>query len=146
MCKKKFRFRFRGYRRHSYPPIFNFAVIFKRKFLCISKRKILTNIEFAKQCLVCKCYRIWCKLLLRRRKTKLNSCGNETTIKLRNKRSSLRSEHLDPMIFALADDDVSGGSDGNALEALKFAVAAAPVAKSSEENSFGRENLYAVVP
>lgn len=55
------------------------------------------------------------------------------------------SEYLDPVILAVADDDVAGGGDGDALEALEFAVAAAPAAEGLEEGALRAEDLYAVV-
>lgn len=55
------------------------------------------------------------------------------------------SEYLGPVILAVADDDVAGGGDGDALEALELAVAAAPAAEGLEEGALWAEDLYAVV-
>lgn len=56
-----------------------------------------------------------------------------------------RSEYLDPVILAVADDDVAGGGDGDALETLELAVAAAPAAVGLEEGAVRTEDLYAIV-
>lgn len=49
------------------------------------------------------------------------------------------------MILAVADDDVAGGGDGDALEAFELAVAAAPAAVRLEEGTVRTEDLYAIV-
>lgn len=49
------------------------------------------------------------------------------------------------MILAVADDDVASGRNGDALEAFKFAVAAAPATEGFQESTVGTEDLYAVI-
>lgn len=49
------------------------------------------------------------------------------------------------MILSIADDDVSGRSDGDTLEALELPVAAAPTAEGAEKTALRCEYLYAIV-
>ena len=49
------------------------------------------------------------------------------------------------MVFAIADDDVAVGLDGDAFESLELAVAGTPAAEGFHENAFRIEDLDAVV-
>lgn len=60
-------------------------------------------------------------------------------------RRTEKSEHLNAMILAIADDDVTGRCDGNTLQTLEFTVTATPSAKRLEERPLRAEYLYSVV-
>ena len=49
------------------------------------------------------------------------------------------------MIFAIANDDVAIGLDGDAFESLELSVCRSPTAEGFHEDTFGVEDLDAVV-
>ena len=49
------------------------------------------------------------------------------------------------MILAIANDNVTGGSNGDTLESFELAIAASPATKGLQERAFRGKYLYTIV-
>lgn len=54
-------------------------------------------------------------------------------------------ENLNTMIFPIANQNISIGHDGHALESFEFSIARSPRSERSQETAVRMENLYAII-